>query len=311
MSEMTFSETGLPKFHSPVFHTVAGTPYLKEAGVIMIAHTTTDLSGVADFLDGFDESLGFDDYLSDPTEIDDASQLVKFSGQLCYLSHGKGRSTNAQADKYLNHIIDSGHGSVLEHAVFSFLIYGIDRSVTHEAVRHRLSSFSQVSQRYVDGTKLRFVMRPEFQQGRCPKWESYFDIPEFLDKIESEFLADIDDARENYERRASRLLKLREYGHPLLQSGQKTEARKQVNQAARSVLPNETEAPLVMTANIRAWRNVLEQRASAGADIQICDMAMKIYRCLDYVAPLLFADYRVTPIMGGLSEAIETDHRKV
>src|SRR3990172_2223156 len=78
----------------------------------------------------------------------DAESLVEAAGRVCYLSFGKGRKTNRE---YLEHLIQMKHGSVLEHAVWSFIIAGVSRSFTHELVRHRAGwSYSQLSQRYVD-----------------------------------------------------------------------------------------------------------------------------------------------------------------
>ena len=68
------------------------------------------------------------------------------------MSFGPNRTKNADAQKYIDNILKSGHGSVLEHAQYSFLLYGVGRDFTHELVRHRTGvAFSQVSQRYVDG----------------------------------------------------------------------------------------------------------------------------------------------------------------
>ena len=81
------------------------------------------------------------------TEIG-GEQLVEAGGRLCYVSYGKGRKTNAE---YIDNIIESKHGSVLEHAVWNFIIAGVSRSFTHELIRHRAGwGYSQLSQRYVD-----------------------------------------------------------------------------------------------------------------------------------------------------------------
>lgn len=152
-----------PAIHAPVFRTQAGTPYLRAPGVVMIAGTQVNFAEVKSFLDGFDAELGFASYLDDPTALPPAEALCKLAGQICYMSLGQGRTTNDKAARYFDNIVSSGHGSVLEHAVATFLFYGISRSLTHELVRHRAGfGFSQVSQRYVSGKVLRFVERPEF-----------------------------------------------------------------------------------------------------------------------------------------------------
>ena len=91
---------------------------------------------------------------STDTEVG-AEKLCEAAGRVCYMSFGKGRKSNAQ---YLANILESAHGSVLEHAVWNFVITGVSRSFTHELVRHRAGfGYSQLSQRYVDETTADFV----------------------------------------------------------------------------------------------------------------------------------------------------------
>ncbi len=152
-----------PFIPSEVYHTNNGSAYLTHAGVALLSMPNVSIAPMADFLTGFDEALDFTDYLHDLMPLQPGEELCKTAGQLCYLSLGPKRTMNTQARKYLHNIKESGHGSVLEHANYSFLFYGIDRSVTHEIVRHRAGmAYSQVSQRYVGGPTLRFVERPEW-----------------------------------------------------------------------------------------------------------------------------------------------------
>lgn len=284
---------------SQVFKTVNGTPYLKRAGVVLLSTPSwhEDGEGFREFLSGWDEELGFTDYEKEIGALRPAEELVKFAGQLCYLSLGPGRTKNADAGNYLDHIRKSGHGSVFEHANFSFLFYGIDRSVTHELVRHRAGfAFSQVSQRYVSGRTLRFVERPEYQTN---------------DVLHQKFLGRIDDTASCYNLLAEQLIAIQRSGDPSLLSGDaKTELRKKVNQCARSLLPNETEAPIVVTANVRAWRHFIEMRANKAAEVLIRDLAMQVAGKLDDRAPLLFRDYKVEDLEDGTT-ALQTATRKV
>lgn len=266
----------LPHLEAEVFQTPNGTYYLKEPGVSMISRPDVSVDNLDDFLTGFDEELGFEDYTYDsPIQSGEhmgrGSQLCKVAGQLCYMSFGPKRTMNKDADKYFANIIRSGHGSVLEHANFSFLIYGVSRSLTHELVRHRAGmAFSQLSQRYIDGGKLRFVERPEFQDNPV---------------LHAEFEQRIDNAADNY----------RKIGWVLRDNGTKktmtTDEKKAVNQVARAVLPNETEAPIVVTGNVRAWRHILEMRGSAHAETEIRALAVKLYNCLVEEESLLFQDF--------------------
>ena len=130
-------QDGFPAIHSPVYHTPAGTAYLKSPGVVILTRPQTNVRGLGGFLEGFDPGLRFPEYLDDPTELPDSSQLCKTAGQLCYASFGPRRTANENAASYFERLTSAGHGSVLEHASFSFVLYGISRSVTHELVRHR------------------------------------------------------------------------------------------------------------------------------------------------------------------------------
>lgn len=285
-----------PAVHSSVFRTTKGTPYLKEPGVILVSKPDVDMSGLQEFLDGFDPELNFSDYLNDPVELPPAEKLTKVGGQLCYLSFTPGRTWNKDADLYFENIKSSGHGSVLEHANFSVICYGISRSVTHELVRHRAGmAYSQVSQRYVDGKRLRFVERPEYQADH---------------ELHEDFIEWIDASAERYARRAKRLLELQKADLTIMSAEAKTDLRKKVQQAARSCLPNETEAPIMVTGNVRSWRHVTEMRANAHAETEIRALQLRVFQCIQEVAPILFGDYTFEKLRDG-TEGVGTKNRKV
>jgi thymidylate synthase (FAD) len=285
---------GFPAIHSPIHHTRAGTPYLKSPGVVMLAKPQTNVASLAGFLEGFDPKLRFPEYLDDPTRLPDSSQLCKTAGQTCYMSFGIKRTTNENAAKYFERLTSAGHGSVLEHSNFSFLLYGISRSVTHELVRHRHLGFSQVSQRYVSGSVLRFVERPEYQSD---------------EELHRLFEERADGAAAGYEAMANRLLERQEGGASMLSADYKTDARKKVQQTARSLLPNETEAPMVCTGNVRALRHIVEMRADAHAESEIRTLAVQIFLCLVTADPILFGDYEIGELPDG-THTVTTEYRK-
>ncbi len=286
---------GFPTIHSPVSHTKSGTAYLKAPGVVMLARPQTNVAGLGGFLEGFGSSSGFPAYIEDPTALPDSSQLCKTAGQLCYMSFGPRRTTNENAAGYFERLTSAGHGSVLEHASFSFLLYGISRSVTHELVRHRAGvGISQVSQRYVSGAVLRFVERPEYQDDR---------------DLHALFEERADRAAVEYEAMAGRLLERQEQGAALLDAEYKTDARKKVQQTARSLLPNETEAPMVFTGNVRALRHIIEMRADEHAESEIRNLAIRLFLCLVTVDPILFHDYQLLTLPDGTYK-VTTKYRK-
>ena len=293
---VTGAEAGYPSVPSEAAVTTEGTSYLQAPGVALIAKPQVDVGNIGDFLGGFAPELNFMQYLDDPTPLPPGAQICKAAGQLCYASFAPKRTMNADAERYFANIREHGHGSVLEHANFTFLFYGISRSVTHELVRHRAGvGVSQVSQRYVSGRVLRFVERPEYQ-----------DDPE----LHTAFERRIDAAAADYNRIADRLLQMQKSGSEILSADARTDLRKKVQQAARSVLPNETEAPLVITANARAWRHILEMRANPHAETEIRALAFRAFLCLRAVDPILFGDYRVTTLPDG-TYGVETDTPKV
>jgi thymidylate synthase (FAD) len=286
---------GFPAIHSPVHHTEAGTPYLKKPGVVVLAKPQTNVAGLAGFLEGFDPELRFPEYLDDPTVLPDSSQLCKTAGQACYASYGPRHTTNDNAAAYFERLTSAGHGSVLEHASFNFMLYGISRSVTHELVRHRAGvAISQISQRYVSGAVLRFVERPEYQQD---------------EELHRLFEERVDRAAAEYESMAERLLERQEGGASMLTADYKTDARKKVQQTARSLLPNETEAPMVFTGNVRALRHIIEMRADAHAESEIRNLALRIFLCLRTVDPILFGDYELGELPDG-TYTVSTENRK-
>ena len=94
------------------------------------------------------------------TDAQGGPALVEFAGRACYQSWSKPNPRTATNAGYVRHIIDVGHFSVLEHASVSFYITGISRSCTHELIRHRHFSYSQLSQRFVPEHDSQVVVPP-------------------------------------------------------------------------------------------------------------------------------------------------------
>jgi len=287
---------GFSAIHPPVHHSPNGIPYLPAPGVVVLARPQTHLEGMADFLNGFDPALKFAHYLDDPTPLPDGAQLCKVAGQLCYMSFGAKRTMNADAERYFDNVKSQMHGSVLEHANYSILFYGVSRSLTHELVRHRAGfAYSMLSQRYVSGRMLRFVERPEYHTD---------------EQLHAQFLQRIERAASEYAALTSRLLELQKEGTSILSADARTDLRKKVQQTARSVLPNETEAPIVVTGNTRAWRHFIEMRASSHAEVEIRTLAVRVFLCLQRTDPLLFSDYTLEKLPDG-TYTVKTAFEKV
>lgn len=223
------------------------------------------------------------DFLAPPdvpwtTDGPGGSALVEFAGRACYQSWSKPNPRTATNSGYIKHIIDVGHFSVLEHASVSFYITGISRSCTHELIRHRHFSYSQLSQRYVPETESQIVVPPGME-----------DDPELREIL----LAAADASRATYTELLAKLeAKFADQPNAVLR-------RKQARQAARAVLPNATETRIVVTGNYRAWRHFIAMRASEHADVEIRRLAIACLRQLADVAPAVFADFEVTSLADG------------
>lgn len=263
-----------------VYHSPLGEiPYLREPGVVLLAQTATYLEPLCQFLKGLGEE--FVGYLDDPITLDSGTALSKFAGQICYIALGEKRTKNDEAQKYFKNIKEQQHGSVLEHPVYTFLLYGIDRAVTHEWVRHRVGkAYSQVSQRYVGPDKLRYVMPAEFQGD--PEGEQIF-----FEQIQGN--------RNHYIRRIEYMARRSED----LPGESKTEKRKRMQGFARRALANEVEAPIVISGNVRAWRHVITKRAARAADRPIRSPAITVLQMLQKVNNTAFEDFYTTTLPDG------------
>lgn len=239
------------------------------------------------------------------TDAGTASEaLPEIAGRLCYMSYSSPRPGGNK--KYLGHILEVGHGSVLEHAVFNFIIAGVSRSLTHELVRHRVGfSYSQLSQRYVDESDVAFVVPPAIQEEA---------LEAFKDGGVSRQLA-ARDAMSVWRLHCERSLGAYQHLVKCLEAqylhiDDKTARRKAAREAARSVLPNATETKIFVTANARALRHFFELRTNPAADAEIRRLAVAWLRVVQEAAPNLFSDFVIEPCpLGG--KMASTPHPKV
>ncbi len=204
-------------------------------------------------------------------ESTDGERLAEFAGRLCYMSQHN--PAKRETREYLENIKKQGHGSVLEHANYSILLEGVSRSLTHELVRHRAGfAYSQLSQRYVDESQASFVIPPAVAGD---------------DALEGVWRTQVEQAQAVYVDLVAKLME--RYGWV----ADKVHRRKMAREAARAVLPNATETKIVVTANARAWRTMLELRSSEGAELEIRRMAVSVLRLLKQEAPGFFSDFEI------------------
>ncbi len=255
---------------------------LRSPEVYLVGRPSLDSTEIERFLKAHDVAQW-------TTDTDIAGEtLPEVAGRLCYMSFRKPRPGGNAA--YLGHIKEVGHGSVLEHANWNFIITGVSRSFTHELVRHRAGfGYSQLSQRYVDESVADFV------EPAC-----IGDDPE----LHEVWKAAVEQSQEAY----CQLVAGLQAKFDSVED--KTLRRKMARQAARSVLPNATETKIFVTANARALRHFIELRCNEHAETEIRVVAQRVLEILQREAPSIFGDYDFVDLPDG-TKAARTPHGKI
>jgi len=185
-------------------------------------------------------------------------QLLELAGRTCYKSEDK--ISPGSADEFIKKLVNKGHHSVIEHASIT-VKFVCDRGVSHELVRHRLASFSQESTRYANYSHERFgseitVIRPLFWPPDTPEYNQWYEA---MAAAEKAYISLVKKMKASPEQ-------------------------------ARSVLPNSLKTEIIMTANLREWRHVLELRCSARSHPQMRELMLPLLAELNRRLPAVFGD---------------------
>ena len=219
--------------------------------VHLLAHTTTT-----------DEA---NQILDRHTDTTDAEHLTTLAGRACYQSfHRPSPATHDDADYITKTVHGRGHWSIVEHASATVYITGVSRAFTHELIRHRHLSYSQLSQRFVNEEEANIVRPPAIECGA--------EISALENVAETAF--------QEYELIVNSLTD----DHNL--------PRKQAREAARAVLPNMTETRIVVTGNLRAWKEVIDRRTQPDADAEMREVMRLVQETLTPLAPTIFQEDR-------------------
>jgi thymidylate synthase (FAD) len=244
--------------------------------VFLLARPSLDLDGMRAYL----ADVGGESWLERRLEEADGGTggdpnggelIVEFGGRACYRSWEPGLNPNVtrvrtDQREYFANILRSAHGSVLEHANYSFAIRNCSRVFTHELVRHRAgSAFSQESLRYVRLTDIGFRVPPALE----PVREQVLSIVEQL---------------EEFQVQAAEKLGIDEEGVPF-------HVKKEVTSALRRLAPIGLSTDILWTANARTLRHVIEMRTSDGAEEELRLVFDSIARIMQVEAPGLFQDF--------------------
>ena len=242
---------------------------ITEPRVELIAHTTLACDGRSPVIEG---------HMSLDPDAGDVQQLVEFAGRACYQSFHKPNPATARNKDYIARTLhEQKHWSIAEHATATFYITGVSRALTHELIRHRHLSYSQLSQRFVDESEANIVIPPAVRSAKEIN-EAYYD---------EELGGGVIGATENLKVMGG--LAIATYAG-LVEELQEVEglSRKQAREAARAVLPNMVETRIVVTGNLRAWHEVITRRTAPDADAEFQEVAGLIRDELQQIAPEVF-----------------------
>lgn len=216
-------------------------------------------------------------FMSIDSGCSDAEALTEFAGRACYQSFAKPNPATARNADYLKRtLFEQGHFSIAEHASATLYFEGVSRAFTHELIRHRHLSYSQLSQRFVDESDANIVIPPAVLDS---KEIVVYDREDTWDDLDGSLTEALEwwgrDYRINYNTVVDAL------EHEGL-------SRKQAREAARAVLPNMVETRIVVTGNLRAWREVIQRRTAPDADAEMQKVMGMARDVLEPIAPAIF-----------------------
>lgn len=218
-------------------------------------------------------------------------KIIATAAKLCYSSSDintlKDGLTEENIHSFINMLISIGHESVLEHTSFTFGIEGISRACSHQLVRHRIASYSQKSQRYVNENSFEYIVPPEIK-----------NIPEAL----TEFETQMNKLNESYTRIVDILTK--KHTQDFISKGINEKdalikAKKKANEDARFLLPNACETKIIVTMNVRSLFNFFKHRCCERAQWEIRAVADEMLRLCSEVAPHLFSNIGPSCVVNG------------
>ena len=256
-----------------------------EPKIFLIGETRIVEDGLRDYL----EHVGVADWTTDAPS--DSERLCETMGRLCYRSFEPGLNPNVTRiregnERYLGHILEVGHGSVIEHPVLNFVFADVSRVFTHELVRHRAgTATSQES--------LRFV--------RLDRLSSY--VPTHIRENE-EGLAIFTKTMEQLEEIQLQLAKT--YA---IDEEKKFDRKKKLTSAFRRVAPIGVATTVGWSCNFRTLRHVIEMRTEPSSEEEIRFVFAKLYELVKDRYPNLLGDYEVEMVDD--LPWVKTTHRKV
>ena len=225
------------------------------------------------------EDLGAEDWETDANS--EAELLIELAGRRCYKAFGTELNPNISKVRkgnmgYIDNILKSRHGSVLEHAHVTFAIENVSRVFTHEIVRHRLCNFSQESLRFVRPTSLDAYF-PDVYTEHLNESDATKVKAAFVDAFEK---------LEDFQRVLIRICGMDEEGLPF-------GVKKLLQSANRRLMPIGMSTAIIVTSNHRNWRHMIEMRTANFAEEEIRVVFSEIAGSLRASFPAIYQDMKV------------------
>lgn len=255
---------------------------LVEPKVFLIASTQPDKQAIRNWLD----SIGANQYVVEEDGVTGGEQVVQLAGKRCYMSFQPGLNPNVQrvrADmaSFIENILKVGHGSVIEHASYTFAIENVSRVFTGEMNRHRAGmAISEGSMRFIRFTDIPFWFPPsvETQPGdpedlRRKKEQTRQTFMEVLNTVETAYdrlekIWDIDNLKD-------------------------FKSKKNLTSMFRRIVPMGVASGGVWTGNLRALRHIFTMRCDEAAEEEILLVACKMLKIMREKEPLFFRDFEL------------------
>lgn len=241
----------------------------KTPKVYLLGYTHVNLNALTNYLQDTDQFEFIKEIESALTEgLDLGEILCSFYAKACYASLTNKKNKNITKTRAIHDnivgILDSGHGSVLEHCSLNFMVTNCSRIFTHEMVRHRVgTAFSQTSGRYVRTDKLDVIIDPIL----TPAYDLVEEARDYLEKW--------------YKRLENRLEidKVKDFA-----------TKKKLTSAMRRMLPNGQSNEIGVSINLRALRHTIENRTSRHAEWEIREIFNQIYSIVKSKYKVMFID---------------------
>ena len=231
-------------------------PNIVSPRVELIAHTRLTTTAHKTANGDYEATTPIAAYMEPNPGATDAETLVEFAGRSCYQSFHRPNPKTAKTADYLERtLFQQAHWSIAEHVTATLYFTGVSRAFTHELIRHRHLSYSQLSQRFVDESEANIVVPPALRGGdeHSVNAAAAFAVEAYKDVARG-----------------------------LIDSGV---PRKQAREAARSILPNAIETRIVVTGNLRAWNEVIARRTAPDADAEMIEVMGMARDALAPIAP--------------------------